>query len=204
MHVFDGHIEGLLPYYTVITVDTRGQGKSARGTRDLSYDLFAEDLFTLVNKLHIGTFLILGFSDGANIAMELALRHQERLAAMILVGGNLFPDGLQAMFRVSLKLHLFGERLKNFIQRDKHGHGELTNLMLTSPSIDPERLKTITVPTLIINGEKDIVTDEHGVLIATSLPNARRVVIGGASHFVMKDAPEEFDRLVLEFLLEED
>ncbi|MDR2196760.1 MAG: alpha/beta fold hydrolase [Coriobacteriales bacterium] len=204
MHVFDGHIEGLLPYYTVIAVDTRGHGKSSRGERPLSYGLFAEDLFTLANKLHIGTFLVLGFSDGANTAMEFALLHQERLAAMILVGGNISPDGLQPMFRKSLRLQSAGARLTGLMKRDAHGRKELIELMLKQPNIDPERLKTITVPTLIINGAKDVVLDEHSAQIASTLPNARRIVIPNAGHFVMSDAPEEFDRLVIEFLLEED
>jgi pimeloyl-ACP methyl ester carboxylesterase len=204
MHVFDGRIEPLLPYYTVIAVDTRGHGKSSRGERPLSYSLFAEDLFTLVNKLHIGTFLALGFSDGANTAMEFALKHQERLAAMILVGGNISPDGLQPLFRKTLRLQAAGASLTGLMKRDAHVRKELIDLMLKQPNIDPERLKTITVPALIINGQKDVVTDEHSARIASALPNARRIVIPGAGHFVMADAPEEFDQLLLEFLLEED
>jgi pimeloyl-ACP methyl ester carboxylesterase len=204
MHIFDGHIEPLLPYYTVITVDTRGQGKSSRGDRPLSYELFAEDLFTLVNKLQIGTFLVLGFSDGANTALQLALMHQERIAAMVLVGGNLNPDGLHPMFRKSLGLQAAAAGLKGIMKRDERSRKELIDLMLKEPSIDLERLKTITVPTLIINGEKDCVADSHSALIAETLPEARRAVIRGANHYVISEAPEEFDRLVLEFLLEED
>jgi pimeloyl-ACP methyl ester carboxylesterase len=206
MHIFDGHIEPLLPYYTVITMDSRAQGKSSKGTRPLSYQLFAEDLFTLINKLQIGNFLLLGFSDGGNTALELALQHQERVAAMILVGANLNPDGMGATTRAGLRMLAAGRTLKNVFARGekKDRDRDLVRLMLQHPHIDPQQLEKVTVPTLVISGEHDIIKDEHSALIADSLPNARRVIIAGASHFVMKDAPEEFDRVVLEFLMEDD
>jgi pimeloyl-ACP methyl ester carboxylesterase len=206
MHIFDGHIEPLLPYYTVITIDTRAQGKSSKGERPLSYELFAEDLFTLINKLQIGNFLLLGFSDGGNTALELALKHQERVAAMILVGANLSPEGLTTMTRKGLQLLAAGHSLKDIFSRGNttNRDRELVRLMLEHPQIDPQQLEKITVPTLIINGEQDIIKNEHSQLIADSLPNARRVVIPKAGHFVMKDAPREFDRIVFEFLMEDD
>ena len=204
MSIFEGHIEPLLPYYTIIAVDSRGQGKSSRGKQPLSYELFAADLFTLINKLQIGNFLILGFSDGGNTALELALRHQERIAAMILIGANLSPDGLNPMVRKGLQLQLVGKGLKGVFTRGKKDDSELVRLMLEHPNISPEQLEKITVPTLVITGEQDMIKDEHSELIARSLPNARRVVIAKAGHFVIKDAPAEFDRAVFEFLMEDD
>lgn len=206
MHIFDGHIEPLLPYYTVITMDTRAQGKSSKGTRPLSYELFADDLFTLINKLQIGNFLLLGFSDGGNTALELALKHQERVAAMILVGANLSPDGLTTMTRKGLQLLAAGRGLKDIFSRggEANRDRDLVRLMLEHPHIDPPQLEKVTIPTLVISGEKDIIKAEHSQLIADSLPNARHVVMAGAGHFVMKDAPQEFDRVIFEFLMEDD
>jgi pimeloyl-ACP methyl ester carboxylesterase len=204
MHIFDGHIEPLLPYYTVITMDSRAQGKSSKGDRPLSYELFAEDLFTLINKLQIGNFLLLGFSDGGNTALELALQHQERVAAMILVGANLSPDGMMPLVRNGLHLKSAIKGLRSIFSPAQGKDRELVRLMLEHPHIDPQRLEKVTVPTLIISGEQDVIKDEHSELIARSLPNARRVVIPEAGHFVMKDAPEQFDRIVVEFLMEDD
>jgi pimeloyl-ACP methyl ester carboxylesterase len=206
MHIFDGHIEPLLPYYTVITMDSRGQGKSSRGTRPFSYSLFAEDLFTLTNKLQIGNFLLLGFSDGGNTALELVLQHQERVGAMILVGANLAPEGMTTMTRKGLQLLMAGQNLKAIFSRKKDDDcgQDLIRLMLEHPHIDPQQLEKVSVPTLVVNGERDIIKNEHSELIASALANARHVVIPGASHFVMKDAPAEFDRVILEFLMEDD
>jgi pimeloyl-ACP methyl ester carboxylesterase len=204
MHIFDEHIAPLLPYYTVITPDSRAQGKSSAGERPLSYELFAEDLFTLINKLQIGNFLLLGFSDGGNTALEFALRHQERVCAMILVGANLSPEGLTATTRRGLQLLALGNGLRDLMSRGKRKDRDLVRLMLEHPHIEPQQLEKVSIPTLVISGERDVIKNEHSELIAASLPNARRVVIPGAGHFVMKDAPDEFSRIVLEFLMEDD
>jgi pimeloyl-ACP methyl ester carboxylesterase len=204
MRIFDGHLAPLLAHYTVITLDSRAQGKSSAGERPLSYELFAEDLFTLINKLQIGNILLLGFSDGGNTALEFALKHQERVCAMILVGANLSPEGLTTATRKGLQLLAIGSGLKDLLSHGKRRKRELVRLMLEHPHIEPQQLEKISVPTLVVNGERDVIKDEHSELIATSLPNARRVVIPGASHFVMQDAPEEFDRIILEFLMEDD
>jgi len=204
MHIFDDHIEPLLPYYTIITMDTRHHGKSSQGNKPLTYELFSEDLFTLINKLHIGNFLIIGFSDGAITALELALKHQERIAAMILIGVNISPDGLTFLMKAGSQLLLAAKNVQGLFTKKAQPDKELIRLMLDHPHIDPAQLEKITVPALIISGERDIVKDEHSRLIEASLPNARRVVIPKTSHYVMKDAPLEFDRIVHEFLMEED
>jgi pimeloyl-ACP methyl ester carboxylesterase len=123
---------------------------------------------------------------------------------MILVGANLSPDGLTTVTRKALQLLAAGKGIKGVFSKKRNNDRELVRLMLDHPHSDPRRLEKITVPTLIINGEKDIIRDEHSKLIAASLPNARRAIIPGVGHFVMKDAPAEFDHLIFEFLMEED
>ena len=204
MHVFDGRYEHLKPYYTVITVDSRGHGKSSRGDKPLSYELFANDLFTLVNKLQIGNFLLLGFSDGANTAIQFAIEHQERLAAMILVGGNLNPEGFTPSSKRSIQISLAQNSLKGAFSKCAKERREFVELMLNHPRVEPEHLAKVCTPTLVITGANDMIKDEHSELIAKSFRNARREVIPGAGHFVMKDVPEVFDKLVFDFLMEDD
>lgn len=71
--------------YRVIAVDTRGHGKSPRGTAPFTMEQFAMDLKELMAALQIPKAIILGFSDGANIALksEAAKRSMEVLGLMI-------------------------------------------------------------------------------------------------------------------------
>ena len=63
--------------YRMIAVDTRGHGKSPRGTAPFTMEQFAADLRELMERLQISRAIILGFSDGANIAMKFALKYPD-------------------------------------------------------------------------------------------------------------------------------
>lgn len=202
LHIFDDLIGCLIPHCSLIAVDTRHHGRSSQGMRELSYELFAEDLFALVNELGIDRFLVLGFSDGAITALEFAMRHREHLSAMILVGANISPAGLTFFTRTSLLLLSVVQKTRDLLTRKRRDATRFTDLMLTQPQISCEQLEELSVPALVVHGEFDMIKNSHSALIASSLPQARRVMISGASHFVMKDRPQEFERVILDFLQE--
>ena len=83
---FRHQIEYFSRRYRVIAVDTRGHGKSPRGIAPFTMDQFAADLKGLLDELGIEAPILLGFSDGANIAMKFALRYPGRLKALIQIG----------------------------------------------------------------------------------------------------------------------
>ena len=75
---FRHQMEYFSPQYRVLAVDTRGHGQSPRGTAPFTMSQFAQDLKTLLDELEINAPILLGFSDGANIAMKFALRYPDR------------------------------------------------------------------------------------------------------------------------------
>ena len=89
--------------YRVIVVDTRGHGQSPRGTAPFTIAQFADDLKDFMDELDISKAVILGFSDGANIAMKFVLKYPERVKALILNGGNLNPKGVKLSRRSRLR-----------------------------------------------------------------------------------------------------
>ena len=64
---------------------------------------------------------------------------------------------------------------------------------------EPEELSSITVPTLVICGTKDMIQNDHTKLIACSIPGAVLKIIKG-DHFIANKQAEEFNRAVAEFL----
>lgn len=65
--------------YRVIALDTRGHGKSPRGTKPFTIEQFSCDLYDFMEELEISEAVILGFSDGANIAMKFAMKYPNRV-----------------------------------------------------------------------------------------------------------------------------
>ena len=183
--------------FTVYAVDTRGHGRSPRGTAPFTISQFADDLLGFMDEHGIDKADILGFSDGGNIALTFALRHPERVGKLVLNGANLNPSGVKAAVQIPIVL---GYRLASLSKAPKaRANAELLGLMVNEPHIDPKELGLLTMPVLVIVGSKDMIKASHSRLIADSLPNGRLVTIEG-DHFIANKQPEAFNRAVLAFL----
>lgn len=86
---FKNQIEYFSRNYHVLALDTRGHGMSPRGSAPFTIQQFSWDLYDFMKTHQISKAVILGFSDGANIAMEFAIKHPHMVKALILNGGNL-------------------------------------------------------------------------------------------------------------------
>lgn len=199
-HYFVNQVRYFSRQFRVILIDTRGHGKSSIGSRALDFKLLADDVATVLEQLSIFSAHILGFSDGGNIALHLALRHPEYVGSLILNGANLSPDGmkLETIFPIMIGYQLCRFLGKNFDFIRKHS--EILSLMAEHPQLDFKRLERIKVPVLVIVGEYDMIKEKHSILIAKSLPHAQMAIIPGGTHFIALEMPKQFNHRVLEFL----
>lgn len=197
---FKHQIEHFSDRFRVIAVDTRGHGKSPRGSAPFTIEQFAEDLNELMIKVEIPKAIILGFSDGANIAMKFALRHPDKVLALILNGGNLNANGVKKTIQIPIGL---GYKLaKMFAQKSEEAkrNMELLGLMVDEPDIKPDALCSVQAPTLVIAGTKDIIKRSHTVKIAENIPNAKLSIIQG-NHFIANKEADRFNQEVDLFLI---
>lgn len=198
---FTHQMEYFSPRYTVYAVDTRGHGHSPRGEAPFTITQFAQDLSDFMNEHDILRAPILGFSDGANIALTFALAHPGRVSRLILNGANLDPSGVKAQVQIPI---ILGYKLASlFAKRSEKAkaHAEMLGLMVNEPHIDPKALQSLRTRTLVIVGTKDMIKDEHTLLIAHSLPRGRLEVIAG-DHFIAAKNPHAFNEAVDQFLSE--
>ena len=191
---FEHQIAFFQDRYRVIAVDTRGHGKSPRGTAPLTLNQFADDLRAFMDELDIASAHILGFSDGANVAILFALAHPTRVKSLILNGGNLFPEGLTEQTRREID-----EEFEQAVATNDESQLELLRLMIDEPHIDPAQLGELRMPTLVVAGTDDMIEEAHTRLIAESIPNEQLAIIEG-THFLAFENPDAFNRVVSEFL----
>ena len=116
----------------------------------------AEDVVRLLDHLKIEKAVILGFSDGANTALEFAADHPERAEKIIAVSANALPDGLipPMLFMENTRFQC-AKILENIKPVGKFGkwckrEQFLSSLILHSPFLTEERLKKISVPVLLM------------------------------------------------------
>ena len=196
---FVHQIEDFSHDFTVYAIDTRGHGKSPRGTAPFTISQFADDLLAFMNQQGLEQANILGFSDGGNIALTFALRHPDRVRRLILNGANLDPKGVKPLVQLPIVLGYHVASL--FKSPGARAKAELLGLMVREPHIDPAELKKLTMPVLVIAGTKDMIRERHTRLIAASLPNSRLAIIPG-DHFIANKEPAAFNRAVRTFFTE--
>ncbi len=183
----------------VIALDTRGHGRSPRGTKPFTIRQFAQDLADFMDGQGIERADILGFSDGGNIALVFALTHPARVRRLVLNGANLFPSGVKLSVQLPI---VMGYRLASLFARASRkakANAEMLGLMVNDPDLDPADLAAIRVPTLVVAGTRDMIKESHTRLIASSIKDSRLAIIKG-DHFVASKNPDAFNAAVADFL----
>ncbi len=196
---FQGQISALSKQYHVYAIETRGHGKTPRGSRPFTIRQFAEDLLGFMDEHEIHKAHLLGFSDGGNIAMVFALHHPDRVNRLILNGANLNAAGVKRSIQIPIEI---GYRIASkFSEKNDSArfHAEMLGLMVNDPNVNPEELSGIRAKTLVIAGTKDMIKEEHTRLIAANIPDSELVFIKG-NHFIANKKPEEFNQAVVDFL----
>ena len=185
--------------FLVYALDTRGHGRSPRGSAPFTISQFAEDLLAFLDEQGLKRVNLLGFSDGGNIALTFALRHPERVRRLVLNGANLTPRGVKAWVQLPIVLgYQIASRLKSPKART---NAEMLGLMVHEPQIPPSELAGLMMPVLVIAGTRDMIREDHTRLMAREIPGARLALIPG-NHFIARRNPAAFNRAVWSFFQE--
>lgn len=196
---FDKQIDTLRKRFMVIGLDSRGQGNSTDDTTRLTYELMAEDVNAFLDKLNLKNVNILGWSDGGNIALILAMHHPDKVKKMAIMGSVLFNNDESVTAETNKLLR------KQVKEMDARGvkptdiNYRLKMLLLTEPHINPDSLEKIKAPTLVMAGQYDVVKEKHTQLIAEKIPNSKLVIFKGADHEAPEKIPGLFNKTILDF-----
>lgn len=196
---FEHQINYFSKKYRVIALDTRGHGKTKRGEAPFTIRQFAEDLHEFLKEKNIDKVNLLGFSDGGNIAMIFAMKYPENVKKLILNGANLDGSGVKFLVQFPILLGYYFAAI--FARRSKEAkkNAEMLGLMVKDPNVKVQEISKISMPTLVIAGNKDMIKDSHTRLIGRHIPNAKTVILEG-DHFVANKRPEIFNQEVEQFL----
>lgn len=177
----------LVEHYRVITPDSRAQGRSTDTDEPLSYRIMVEDMVALLDSLGIESAFVGGWSDGAAIAIHMAIYYPQRVRALLLTPVDLSADALtQEWWDLAKQMNL-PEKLTTFWYRTR-----------TSPTVD--QLAGITAPTVFVIGkDEQFVKLDHVAWQYMSIPGAEVVWIPGADHFLVA-MPDPVNEAFLSFL----
>ncbi|MFB0561238.1 MAG: alpha/beta fold hydrolase [Candidatus Lokiarchaeia archaeon] len=215
--------------YKVIAFDNRDAGRTSKTDIRYTIDTMAEDTYHLLNKLKVGKAHILGASMGGTIAQTLALKHPEIVRSLILActlgrapkGINFLNVGKELIQVLPQELFIKQNLLWTFTRESLENEVFITmglKMMQENPYIQPpeafirqseasekfdvmDRLKDIKAPTLVLVGDRDVLTPIwYAEEIASRIRNAELKVIPGCGHGMPFEKAGEFNKAVLDFL----
>ena len=196
---FDKQMMPFSARYHIYAIDTRGHGRTPRGSALFTISQFADDLKEFMDIHRLVKVHILGFSDGGNIALTFAIRYPERVDQLILNGANLDPSGVKRRDQIPIEEAYERAKAKENEGEKEKRRAEMLGLMVNDPHIAVDELSGITARTLVIAGTDDMIEEEHTRLIAAGIPNAELAFIEG-DHFIAQKNAEAFNERVLTFL----
>lgn len=173
----------------VIAVELQAHGRTNDRNADLTFEQDADDVATLLNNLKIDKADFFGFSNGGTTTLQIAIRHPELVDKIILGSALAKRNGVPEWFwgfMENAKLENMPEKLKEGYKKiaaDTNGlqvmHDRDAKRMVNFKDIPDEQIKSIKAPTLIIIGDKDVITPEHALELHRQIANSELAVIPG-------------------------
>jgi pimeloyl-ACP methyl ester carboxylesterase len=195
--------------FRVYVPERRGHAHTRDVDEPLTYEAMAADTVAYLEAGVGGRAHLIGWSDGAVVALLVALRRPDLVERMVLVGQYYNSSGRVPDSGLDQWLHT--EEAKGFLRQgydpvspDGPGHFEVvyakTMAMFASePEIDLSALAAVSAPALVLQGDRDEVTLEHGAAVAAALGDGRLAVLPG-THGLPVEQPELVNTLLISFL----
>jgi pimeloyl-ACP methyl ester carboxylesterase len=201
-------VRALARHHRVIVVDSRGHGRSTRDDRPFGYDLMTDDVVALLDTLKIHEADIMGWSDGAIIGLDMAMRHPDRVGRIFAFGANTQTSGLKDGVEQDPVFAGYMARA-----RQEYAHlsptpdqydafqNQIGKMWADEPNWTDAQLRSIRSPVLIVDGDHDEgIKREHTEYIAATIPGAGLLILPNVSHFAFLQDPAMFNAALLHFL----
>jgi pimeloyl-ACP methyl ester carboxylesterase len=201
-------VRALMPHHTVILIDSRGHGRSGRNATPFGYDLMADDVVSLLDHLHCQRVDIVGWSDGAIIGIDLALRHRDRIGRVFAFAANTNLSGLNPDTETNANFAAFIRRAGaeyRRLSRTPHDyagfHAQISRMWDSQPNWTDAQLRGITTPILIADGDHDeAIKLDHDIYMSRTIPHAGLLILPNTSHFAFLQDFSLFNETLLHFL----
>lgn len=193
--------------YRVIVIDSRGHGHSTRDSRPYSYDLMASDVLAVMNTLGIERASFIGWSDGAVIALALAMKVPTRVARVFFFACNVDSSGAKEFEFTPVVRRCFDRNVEDYANLSLTPNNfesfasAVSEMQGTQPNYRPEDLAKIEIPvTSALSDQDEFIKIEHAKYLAAAIPGASFVELRDVTHFAPFQRPVVFNQAILDFL----
>jgi len=193
--------------HRVVIIDSRGHGRSTRDARPYKYELMASDVLAVMDALALERAAIVGWSDGACVAMVLGMVAPQRVAGVFFFGCNMDPSGTKEFVATPVIDRCFSRHRQDYARLSATPDefdafvAAVSDMMKTEPNYFADDLARISVPVVIAQSEHDeFIKREHAEYLAGAIPGAELNVLPGVSHFAPLQRPALFNKAMIAFV----
>jgi pimeloyl-ACP methyl ester carboxylesterase len=171
----------------VIALEEQGHGRTSDRDQPFTFERSADDVVGLLRHLNVSQADILGFSNGAMVALQVAIRHPEAVRKLVFASSFTKRDGAQPQLWEFIKqadIANMPQVLKDAFlavnpdsQRLKTMHDKDAARMAGFTDVPDSIVRAVLAPTLIITGDRDVARVEHALELSRVFPDARLIVL---------------------------
>jgi pimeloyl-ACP methyl ester carboxylesterase len=203
----DPTVDALAPVFRVYTPEQRGHGRTPDVAGPTSYELMAADTIAFIDTVIGGPVYLLGCSDGAVVALTLALRRPDLVRRLVFAAGVFHHDSWAAGV-LDGEPPEFLKQSYGELSPDGIGHygvmvAKLAAMHAREPALTGADLRAVTCRTLVMVADDDEVRLEHAIEAYRSMPDAELAVVPGTSHGLLVEKPGLCNLMITEFLTKE-
>ncbi|MGH9379360.1 MAG: alpha/beta fold hydrolase [Thermoanaerobaculia bacterium] len=203
----------------VIALEEQGHGRTTDRDQPVRFETSAADVAALLRHLEVERADLFGFSNGASVALQVAIRHPELVRKLVFASSFTKRDGAHPQlwdFIAQADFSSMPQPLKDAflrvspnVQKLKAMHDKDLARIRSFRDVPDDSVRSIRAATLIVLGDRDVVKPEHALELTHLIPDARLLIVpGGHGDYlgeVVAAASEPHDpaltaRLVEQFL----
>lgn len=214
IHNFAKCIPELSKHYRIIAPDTPGQGRSELAD-SMSYPLIAEYISQMIDILKLDSAYVMGWSDGGNAGLILGYSRPDKIKKVIAAGGNYKLSGYPSIlndtsdWEKELKSKEFEIENKDAIKEYLNAYPcprdwrklliDLNKMWHQEIYFSPEVLEGLKIPVMIVLGDRDAVTLEHGIEMHRLVKGSQLCILPNTTHAVFDEKPELINEIAIKF-----
>ena len=177
----------LASHRRVIALEEQGHGRTSDRDRPITFEGSADDVAGLLRHLQVSRADLFGFSNGATVALQVAIRHPDLVRKLVFASSMTKREGAQPQlweFMQQAHISNMPQALKDAFlavnpdpEKLKTMHDKDAARMSGFTDVPDAALRGVRVPTLVITGDRDVARLEHSVELSRMFPTARLLVL---------------------------
>ena len=173
----------------VIALEEQAHGRTSDRDAPLTFESSADDVAALLQVLKVDKADLMGFSNGASVALEVAIRHPGLVRKLVFASSMTKRSGAQPQFWEFIGKAGFEDMpqaLKDAFLRVNPDPAKLRNMhdkdlarMRNFRDVPDAEVAAIRAPTLVMLGDHDVVRPEHAFELTKLIPGSRLLILPG-------------------------